>query len=235
MGCEIIEMKKGAYRIEDGGVRFFLLEGESAALLIDSGMTVRNAKEIAQSLTDKPVSLLNTHADRDHIGSNAEFETVFMHPLEEPNYRRAGMTEEIDPVEEGDVLDLGERELEIIHLPGHTPGSIAVLDIRNRILISGDPIQENGRIFMFGEHRNMRDYIKSLKDLEKRTAEFDEIWPSHAAIPISPDLIGKCREGAEKILAGEVPGTPAQMGDRRFIVRDLGFTAFLCGEQEEGK
>ena len=227
MGCEIVKMGKGTYRIEDGGVRFFLLEGETAALLIDSGMTVQNAKEIAQSLTDKPVSLLNTHADRDHVGSNFEFEKAFLHPLEEPNYRRAGQTGEIDPVEDGDVLDLGGRELEIIHLPGHTPGSIAVLDRRSRVLISGDPIQSNGRIFMFGEHRNMEAYIQSLKELEKRKDDFDEIWPSHADIPVSPDLIGKLIEGAERIVRGEVSGTPAQMGDRKFLVYDLGFTSFL--------
>ncbi len=227
MGYEIIEMGKGTYRIEDGGVRFFLLEGETGALLIDSGMTVKNAKEIAQSLTDRPVSLLNTHADRDHVGSNAEFEKVYMHPLEEPNYRRAGQTGEIDPVEDGDVLDLGGRELEIIHLPGHTPGSIAVLDRNNRVLISGDPIQENGRIFMFGEHRNLNDYILSLRALEKRRSEFDEIWPSHADIPIMPDLIGKLAEGAEHILKGEIPGTSAKMGERAFLVYDLGFTSFL--------
>ncbi len=227
MGYEIIEMGKGTYRIEDGGVRFFLLEGETGALLIDSGMTVKNAKEIARSLTDLPISLLNTHADRDHVGSNAEFEKVYMHPLEEPNYRRAGQTGEIDPVEDGDVLDLGGRELEIIHLPGHTPGSIAVLDRNSRVLISGDPIQENGRIFMFGDQRNLNDYIQSLQDLKKRMDEFDEIWPSHALIPVSPDLIGKLIEGAEHIRSGEVSGTPAQMGERRFLVYDLGFTSFL--------
>lgn len=227
MGYEIVKMGKGTYRIEDGGVRFFLLEGETGALLIDSGMTVQNAKEIARSLTDLPVSLLNTHADRDHVGSNAEFEKVYMHPLEEPNYRRAGQTGEIDPVEDGDVLDLGGRELEIIHLPGHTPGSIAVLDRNSRVLISGDPIQENGRIFMFGDQRNLSDYVQSLRQLEKRKGEFDEIWPSHASIPVSPDVIGKLIEGAERILRGEVPGTPAQMGERKFLVYDLGFTSFL--------
>lgn len=227
MGYEIIEMGKGTYRIEDGGVRFFLLEGETGALLIDSGMTVKNAKEIARSLTDLPISLLNTHADRDHVGSNAEFEKVYMHPLEEPNYRRAGQTGEIDPVENGDVLDLGGRELEIIHLPGHTPGSIAVLDRNSRVLISGDPIQENGRIFMFGDMRNLNDYIRSLRNLEKRKDEFDEIWPSHASIPVPPDLIGKLIEGAERIRSGKVPGMPAQMGERKFLVYDLGFTSFL--------
>jgi len=40
------------------------------------------------------------------------------------------------PVEEGQVFNLGERELEVIYFPGHTKGSIALLDSRNKILFS---------------------------------------------------------------------------------------------------
>ena len=154
MCAEIMQMRADTFRIEDGGVRFFLLTGTERALLIDSGMTVQNAKEIAESLTTLPVSLLNTHADRDHIGSNASFASCYMHPAEEPNYRRSGGKNEIVPVEDGGVLDLGGRELEIVHLPGHTPGSIALLDRKNKWLFSGDPIQD-GEIYMFGIHRDM--------------------------------------------------------------------------------
>ena len=38
MGCKIIQMNPNTWRIEDGGVRFFLLTGREKALLIDSGM-----------------------------------------------------------------------------------------------------------------------------------------------------------------------------------------------------
>lgn len=44
--------------------------GTKRALLIDSGLTVTNAREIAEGLTDLPISLLNTHSDPDHIASN---------------------------------------------------------------------------------------------------------------------------------------------------------------------
>ena len=229
-GVQVIRMNADTWRIEDGGVRFFLLAGTQRAMLIDSGMNVRHAREIAQALTSLPVCLLNTHADRDHTGCNGEFESFYMHPADEPAYRKSGQGGRLIPVLDGDGIDLGNRMLRIIHLPGHTPGSVAVLDVSRRVLISGDPIQRHGRIFMFGEHRSLRDYTVSLKRLETMTGEFDEIWPSHADLPVGPDLIGKLLAGAEKILNREIHGKTETVFGRDIAVYDLGFTAFLCDE-----
>ncbi len=229
-GAQVIRVSDDTWRIENGMVRFFLLKGTEKALLIDSGMTVRHAKQIASALTGLPVFLLNTHADGDHTGGNGQFESFYMHPADEAQYRQDGKTGRVIPVADGDEIDLGGRVLKIIHLPGHTPGSIAVLDVSHRVLISGDPIQEHGHIFMFGEHRNMNDYIASLEALEKRTGEFDEIWPSHADFPIYPGCIPKLREGAEKIVNGKAAGKETEFFGRKIMVYDLGFTAFLCAE-----
>ena len=230
MGCEIIQINENTWRIEDDGVRLFLLAGTERALLIDSGMNLNNARDIAAGLTGLPLSLLNTHADRDHIGSNEQFDAFYMHPAEEPVYRRSGKPGTVISIREGDSLDLGDRELKIIHLPGHTPGSIAVLDVQNRVLISGDPIQEHGHVFMFGDHRNMVDYIASLERLEGFADQFDEIWPSHADIPVSPAVIPKLRGGAQAVLDGAIQGKPAEHFGQRIVVYDLGFCTLLCGQ-----
>lgn len=140
---EIIKMAEDTWRIEEESVRFFLLAGQERALLIDSGMETHDAKEIAQELVRLPVGLLNTHADRDHMGSNGEFETFYMHPAEASNYYNTQKkTGAFTPIEDGDVIDLGGRKLEIVAIPGHTPGSVAVLDIGNRVLYSGDTVQD---------------------------------------------------------------------------------------------
>ncbi len=68
------------------------------------------------------------------------------------------------PVEDGDIIELGNRTLEVITIPGHTPGSIAVLDIENRVLYGGDTVQD-GKIFMFGVQREFHAYIRSLESL----------------------------------------------------------------------
>lgn len=230
---EIIQMNDNSWRIEDQGVRCFLLTGNEAAALVDTGMGIQGLRKAVSALTDLPLILVNTHADRDHVGANGEFPSCAMHPDEEEQYRAQGGTGEILPLVEGDQVDLGGRVLEVIHLPGHTPGSIALLDKNARVLISGDPIQEQGRIFMFGPKRDLKSYIESLKRLEKRAGEFDEIWPSHANIPVSPTLIGPHWHGAEDILAGKVKGRAETMFGMPILAYDLGFSTFLCDAPQE--
>lgn len=225
---EIIKINETTWRIEDGGVRFFLLAGEKKALLIDSGMQVHNAKEIAEGLVNLPIELLNTHADRDHVGSNDEFDSFYMNPAEASNYYNTNkMTGTIIPVTDGDIIDLGGRELEIITLPGHTPGSIAVLDKNNRALISGDPIQD-GDIFMFGVQREMHAYLLSLEKLEKQKDRFDTIYPSHGTFPVGPEIIDALKEGAKQVLAGEIQGTDKEFFGTKIKRYDVGVAGFLC-------
>ncbi len=227
MKYQIIQIDRDSWRIEDSGVRFFLLTGTERALLVDSGRSVHNARDIASGLTNLPICLLNTHGDMDHVGSNAQFDAFYMHPEEEENFRRGGREGEILPVREGERIDLGERVLEVIHLPGHTPGSIALLDLSRRVLISGDPIQD-GRIFMFGRFRNMEKYIRSLEHLQAWRDRFDEIWPSHGSFPVFPELIDKLHDGAIQVLEGSVEGEAMEVHGNSIRAYDVGAAVFLC-------
>lgn len=229
-GALVFQMNEDTWRIEDGGVRCFLLKGTDRALLIDTGMNIHHIREKAEALAGLPVLLLNTHADRDHIGCNEAFDEFYMHPDDAAQYRESGKGGRLIPVRDGDEIDLGSRKLRMIHLPGHTSGSIAVLDISRRVLISGDPIQEHGRIFMFGVHRNMPDYIASLEKLEKMRSEFDEIWPSHADLPLATDCIKRLHDGAVKVMNREIGGKRTKFFGHEITVYDLGFTILLCDE-----
>ncbi|MBQ0065222.1 MAG: MBL fold metallo-hydrolase, partial [Firmicutes bacterium] len=79
---EVKTIYENTILFDEGHVRFFLLIGDKKALLIDSGMMCNNALELASSYTDKPIELINTHADRDHISCNNQFEWAYMHPNE---------------------------------------------------------------------------------------------------------------------------------------------------------
>lgn len=225
---EIIKLNENTWRIEDGGVRFFLLEGRNEALLIDTGMNAPDAKETAQKITELPVRLLNTHADPDHISGNEAFVEFYMHEKEAENYYSHKKEGRITPVSDGDIIDLGERKLKIIELFGHTQGSIAVLDIESKTLFGGDSIQD-GRIFMFGERRNMKKYIESLESLwNNHKDEFDTVYPSHGTIPVGTELIPKLIDAAKKIYADEVVGVKTDFMGREITVYDFGFAGFLC-------
>ena len=226
----INKIDSGTWSFEEGGVRFFLLTGSEKALLIDSGMQTQNARELAQELTGLPLSLLNTHADPDHIASNHEFESFYMHPSELVVYHNLQhKSGNALPVWDGDIIDLGGRPLRIIALPGHTPGSIAVLDVNCRRLFSGDPIQD-GSIFMFGVHRSMQAYIDSLERLQGYVSEFDEIFPAHGSCPVKPGLIPELCRSAHDILSGKVQGEAREMFGTPITAYDVGAATFLCDE-----
>ena len=203
--ADVIKINENTWRIEDDGVRFYLLTGTEKAALIDTGMTTSDAREIAEKITDLPLILINTHADPDHISGNGAFEEFYMSPAEEDNYRENNGKGTIIPVREGDVIDLGERPLMVIDIPGHTPGSIAILDEKSRVLISGDTVQD-GKIFMFGKYRNIDDYIESLKHLHLYGGQYDEVYPMHGTFPVKPELIDKLLSGAMEIKTGTATG-----------------------------
>lgn len=219
---------ENTWAIEDGHVRCFLLAGESMALLIDSGISGLDLKGIAGELTDLPLKLINTHADRDHIAGNGLFSEFFMHPSEAMVYHKISQgTGRILPVYDKDRIDLGNRILEVIYVPGHTPGSITVLDKAHRCLLGGDPIQEDGDIFMFGIHRDLEAYVLGLEHLLQRADEFDRIYPSHAKMPVSKDIIPALIQGAKDIQNGLVEGTVREVHGKEVRSMDIGITRFL--------
>lgn len=231
--AEIIKINETTWRFEDGGVRFFLLEGTEKALMIDTGMNAPDALEQAKKVTKLPIELLNTHADRDHISGNDSFEKYYMNPNEAVNLEtKASETkasEKIVPVATGDIIDLGGRPLEIIDIPGHTPGSIAVLDINYRILYSGDTVSD-ANIFMFGLTRDFDQYIQSLKFLKTYKDRFDEIYPSHGTLPVAPGQIDLLIEGATKVANKEVTGNPVDIFGNPVMLYKFDYAGFLMAE-----
>ena len=79
---------RGIYALTTQGSYCYLVVGEQASLVIDTGIGTVNVKELAQSVTDKKLLLVNTHGHLDHIGCDALFDSVYAHPLEAERIRR---------------------------------------------------------------------------------------------------------------------------------------------------
>ena len=69
-------------------------------------------------------------------------------------------------LDEGDVIDLGDRHFSVFHLPGHSPGSIALFESATGTLFSGDVVY-NGALFDTVYHSDREAYAESLNRLKE--------------------------------------------------------------------
>lgn len=182
------------------------VRGRDNDLLLDSGMGVLSLREHVAQLTEKPVICVASHTHFDHIGGHHEFQQRVVHELEaeimvtaDPHdmvlegYRESAFDalpyEGFDvsqynitaaaptrTVKDGDVVDLGNRHFEVIHQPGHSPGSIVLWESSTRSLLSGDVITQ-GKLLDELYHSNADDYLTSLQRL--RHLDVDVVYPGH--------------------------------------------------------
>lgn len=199
---EIKLIRDNFYSIEQGMVRCFLLLGEDEALLIDTGIK-KGLKEKIKEVTNLPIKVLLTHSDGDHTTGNDEFDKIYMHPVE-LEYRSLP---DVLPLED-DLVKLGDFELEVILIPGHTPGSIALLEKNQRFLIAGDSVSK-ATVYMFGKGRDINDWNNSLHKLKDRKDEFDVVYASHGEVEISPNQIDDCLELIDEAFKDNIIPTKA--------------------------
>jgi glyoxylase-like metal-dependent hydrolase (beta-lactamase superfamily II) len=127
-------------------------EGSDRAVVLDPGFEPEAVHRMLDDAGKEPVAALLTHAHVDHAGSAAAFAgdgvPVYVHPGDEPAFRdpaawgRPGQELEIPKdlrtFEDGDVLELAGVRIEVLHTPGHTPGSTC-FRIEDLVLVfSGD-------------------------------------------------------------------------------------------------
>lgn len=195
----------GLYLLEDEPVRQFLFVGGDRALLIDTGFAHSGVAQAVKQVTDLPVTVVLTHGDRDHTGGLGSFPQAYLHPADWPLVETSAR---LLPLAEGDVFSCGEYRLEVVEIPGHTGGSVALLDREHRLLLPGDSVQAGGPIYMFGPHRSLDQYIASLEKLGGLARQVDTLLPCHHRCPIDPSCIEKNRLDAMELRAGRLSGTP---------------------------
>ncbi len=79
-------------------------------------------------------------------------------------------------VEGGDVIDLGDRQLRVLHLPGHTPGGIGLWDETAGVLFSGDVIYD-AELIDTSPESSVEDYVRTMTRLLDLPVSI--VYPGH--------------------------------------------------------
>ncbi len=200
----------------------YVIEGKTHAMVIDTVNGWEDLNAIVRTLTQLPLIVVNTHGHVDHVCGNVYFDEAWVHPadlalgIEHLGYQKE-FYEKNDltpcPFRElsiGQVFDLGDLELEVVDLRGHTPGSIGLLDRKDRILFTGDAI--NTHLWMqLEESLPIAELLKMLQEVKAQYgSEFDYILHGHdkglrKAAPVIDQLI----KGCEELLAGKGENDPS--------------------------
>ena len=107
-----------------------------------------------------------------------------------------------NPVREGDVFDLGDRQLEVYELPGHTPGGILLLLPQERLLFTGDGI--NHHLWLQLEHSlPVEQFVKNIDRLMFLEDKADLIYHGHAKDSDDISLMRCVRNAAVEICEGK--------------------------------
>ena len=194
----------------------YLVVGEKRACVIDTMMGYTDLGKTVRSLTDKPVTVVNTHGHPDHIYGNVYFDEAFLHPadgalarsfIESPEYVKYSLEKgfTMPPFKDilpGDVIDLGGRTLEVFSLPGHTPGGILLLLREDRILFTGDSINHHLWMQLDG-CLPIRAFLGELDRVMFLTHRADIILHGHARGADDISLLPCLRAGVQEICAGK--------------------------------
>jgi glyoxylase-like metal-dependent hydrolase (beta-lactamase superfamily II) len=212
--------------------QIYLVIGTKSALVIDSGMGIGSLKSYLRMLCSLPFILVNTHGHPDHAGGNIEFEEVYLHENDYGLYREMvskeyrvadvekifgdnskplvnamlDFSDNVKPITEGDVFDLGGRKVVIYNVPGHTRGSIVLYDNLSKALFTGDACSINDTWLYLDYSTTLFEYYQALLRFQKNKPEFYQALSGHIPNIASQDILGRKIECVEAVLSGELVG-----------------------------
>lgn len=247
----INRIAENAYSILDKGeASFYVVEGKTRAAVIDTGITPGSRiLPVIRSITEKPVILVLTHAHVDHFYHMDEFDTVYMcHDefkmpksllIEMMAGKSLKLKETID-IRTGSCIDLGEETLEICQVPGHTPGSVAVLAKQRNLLFTGDAIGSGYGVWMqVPGALPLEQYLDGLINLMRWLVErggrmkfygghnMQQFQSSHVTgyNPLNMGLLADLIDLVDKVIKREIVGRDSN-ADKVFTLEPTRYACF---------
>ena len=207
-----------------------LVIGREKALLLDTCYGIGDLKHAVEEITKLPLIVVNSHGHMDHSCGNYQFDEIYIdeedielckkHNDIEYRHRniknaiaRLILPENFDEqkyykyregnlktVKEGHIFDLGGLKLEVIKIPGHTKGSIALYIREQKIMLVSDGACPYVWVFL-KESTSLTKYLDSLNKLLK--FNFDKFLLGHGAGLLDRSFMYRLVEITEKVLSGK--------------------------------
>jgi glyoxylase-like metal-dependent hydrolase (beta-lactamase superfamily II) len=203
----------------------YLIIGNQRALMLDAGSGERPAgsrsmREVAEQYTDKPITLLLSHFHYDHIHDAAAFDRVTL--IDRPEIR-ADINDGVYTIEsgeslnaerrplnvaaiiaDGDVIDLGDRNIDVLNLPGHTTESVVLLDKNRNQAFTGDFVYRHlGGIIAFAPGSDLVAYKANSTRLLQLTNSDTQFFGAHGIPRFGRDWLMLLDRTLDKMVKGE--------------------------------
>lgn len=123
------------------------------------------------------------------------------------------------------AIELGGRILTVHHTPGHSPGSICLLEDRDGLLFTGDTFYP-GMLFAHLEGSDFEAYLKSMKYLVTLLDQVSHLCPAHNEAYAPREMLARVLDAFERITAGQVT---FELQEETRVYRFEGFGVRLPG------
>jgi hydroxyacylglutathione hydrolase len=215
---------ENTWLIQGDGSNSYLVVGDNCGVVIDTGFALENIKMYAQTLTDKPIKMAaNTHGHFDHTGGNGWFPRAYMSAkaleiakIPYPSKAEMGYPLEylVTIVGDGDRIELGNRDLEVIEIPAHAPSSVAFLDRKEGILFTGDEVDRHVMLYWMQDEPQptVEQHAINMEKLLQHRKEVNYICAGHEVVMGDASLIEDYLEHDRRILSG-MEGEPMTLRD----------------------
>ena len=129
-------------------------------------------------------------------------------------------------VSDGELIDLGDRALEVLTIPGHTPDSLALIDRDAGLLWTGDSYY-TGPIWLFAPETNLDDFRDSLDRLVAEIPNLTALMPAHNEPGVDPAALLDVQRVFEALLRGEASYTERDDDLVEYYLPEISGTSFL--------
>ena len=203
----------------------YLLIGNIRSLLIDTGLGISNIYEEVLKLTDRPITAVATHIHWDHIGGHKYFPDFYAH-ADEIKWLNGEFPLSIETIREmvvdrcdlpegfcvndyelfqgtptkvltdHEIIDIGGREIKVLHTPGHSPGHLCFLEKSSGYLFTGDLVYKD-ILFAYYPSTDPEAYLDSLEKVAALPVK--KVFPAHHSLDIQPEILIRMREAFKNI------------------------------------